>query len=305
MRYRFSGHETFPLRYSWLPKAVTHLLIDPELFSDEDRAMVVLGIGKNMVRALRFWMVVTGTVEPAAGKYRPTEFGKMIFGERGLDRFLEDRQTLWLLHWNLLKQEEPLFAWDFLHNKWHKADFTRSEAVSAFERESRRIEKSLSRVTLEQHFDVFLHTYFPTRGKKGAVIEDNLDSPFTELDLLEKVGERIVADSINEAIYAFRRETKSDLASSTFIYLLFDLWQEKLPKENTLSFRQIAVLPGSIGQVTKMPEWELRERLDSLKRDSDGLFEYQESASQQRVTCTCDRSTMSGRELLRNIYRAS
>jgi len=49
--YRVSGHESFPCRYSWLPKAVRGLAENPMIFSDEDAAMVTLGVGKNMVRS--------------------------------------------------------------------------------------------------------------------------------------------------------------------------------------------------------------------------------------------------------------
>jgi hypothetical protein len=52
--YRISGHESFPCRYTWLPKAVRGLEGNPRLFSDEDQAMVDLGLGKNMVRSARF-----------------------------------------------------------------------------------------------------------------------------------------------------------------------------------------------------------------------------------------------------------
>ncbi|HTV56567.1 MAG TPA: DUF4007 family protein, partial [Terriglobia bacterium] len=58
--YRFSGHETFPFRYSWLPKAVFELTANPELFADEEWAMVRLGVGKNMVKAIRFWVQAAG-----------------------------------------------------------------------------------------------------------------------------------------------------------------------------------------------------------------------------------------------------
>lgn len=51
MNCRYSGHETFPCRYIWLPKAVRGLTANRQLISDEDAAMVALGAGKNMVRA--------------------------------------------------------------------------------------------------------------------------------------------------------------------------------------------------------------------------------------------------------------
>src|SRR2546422_2751919 len=46
-RFRFSGHDTFPCRYTWLPKAVQHLRRNNDLFADEDDAMVQLGVGKT------------------------------------------------------------------------------------------------------------------------------------------------------------------------------------------------------------------------------------------------------------------
>src|ERR1022692_3922954 len=62
--YRFSGHETFPFRYSWLPKAVVELTANAELFSNDERAMVRLGVGKNMVKAIRFWVQAAGIATP-------------------------------------------------------------------------------------------------------------------------------------------------------------------------------------------------------------------------------------------------
>jgi hypothetical protein len=59
--FRFSGHETFACRYSWLPKAARVVDEDALIFASEreNEAMVRLGVGKNMVRAIRFWAEVT------------------------------------------------------------------------------------------------------------------------------------------------------------------------------------------------------------------------------------------------------
>jgi len=59
---KFSGHETFTLRYGWLTKAVAAVKSDPEIFSRDD-AMVSLGVGKNMVRSIRHWSTSLGIVE--------------------------------------------------------------------------------------------------------------------------------------------------------------------------------------------------------------------------------------------------
>ena len=50
----FSGHESFALRYLWLKKGYDALADNPEFFQRDD-AMVILGVGKNMVRSIRHW----------------------------------------------------------------------------------------------------------------------------------------------------------------------------------------------------------------------------------------------------------
>jgi hypothetical protein len=37
--YKFSGHETFPCRYTWLPKAFLAHDTDPKAFADEPERM--------------------------------------------------------------------------------------------------------------------------------------------------------------------------------------------------------------------------------------------------------------------------
>jgi len=289
MPFRFSGHETFPCRYSWLPKAYVAITADPRVFADEDRAMISLGVGKNMVRAIRFWAQVAGLADGAVdGSYRMTSFGQAVFGKDGFDPFLEDIRTLWLIHWRLATNvDEPLFAWDYLLNRWQHPEISRAGVLRVFQQEAERLERKLSRVTLEQHFDTFLHSYVPTRSRKGDIQEDNLDCPLVELELIQKVGER-KADRAGrrEPIYAFRREQKPDITPELFVYCLDDFWRERRRTEQTLTFRDLSVAHGSPGQVFKLPESDLRERLERLETDSDGSFCYRESAATQQVVRT-------------------
>src|SRR5947207_1189323 len=184
VNYRFSGHETFPCRYAWLPKAVQSLAQDPALFRNEDQAMVRLGVGKNMVRAIRFWTEATGVcLPPVNGVSVVSSFGSDLLSESGYDPFLEDAKTLWLIHWKIATSVEPLFAWDYLLNSWHRPDFTRSEAVQYLAEEASRIGKKLSRVTLENDFTTFLHTYVPTRSKKDECMKCNGDCEIFQVRL--------------------------------------------------------------------------------------------------------------------------
>jgi len=220
--YRISGHESFPCRYTWLPKAVRGLQANPKLFSDDERAMVDLGVGKNMVRSIRFWSQVAGMVTTTArgAGHSLSDFGLLLLGEGGHDEFMEDIRTLWLIHWNLSTEvKSPLLAWDYLLNRWQEPELVPSVVINAMQKEAARQDGTLSRVTIDQHWDTFLHSYFPTRGRKGEVQEDNLDSPLTELGLVIRVGERTVDKSEGRAepVYAFRREEKPDITPELFV----------------------------------------------------------------------------------------
>ena len=60
----FSGHETFAFRYTWLKKGVDAFTADADVFRSE-RAIVTLGVGKNMVSSIRYWAGATGVFDGA------------------------------------------------------------------------------------------------------------------------------------------------------------------------------------------------------------------------------------------------
>ena len=308
MRFRFSGHESFPCRYTWLPKAYRTIYNNSELFADDNHAMVQLGVGKNMVKSIRFWVQAFGVAEqrPEQPGLHITSFGHAIFNPQGgQDPFLEDVRTLWLLHWKVSTiVDAPLFAWYFLLNRWQNAEFSRTEVIEAFGVESDRMDRSLSDFTKQQHFDIFLHTYLPVRARKGNdILEENLDCPLTELHLVVPAGERSTEEvGKREQLYAFRQDAKSDITGPLLAYCLFDFWRSYRREEKSLSFRDIYAQPGSVGQVFKLTELDLQGRLAELQRDSQQFFEYRESAALPRLLKTGELNEKSEGLLLSSIY---
>lgn len=294
--YRFSGHDSFQCRYAWLPKAVNFVdrkdpdFVDgknPDPFRDEDKAMVRLGVGKNMVRSINFWASMVGVIDKKDGKTIVTDFGRDLLGRDGHDEFLENIQTLWLLHWKITTNPEPLFAWDFLLNDWHRSDFTHSEALDAMIEKAAASGKVLSKTTLNTHLDVFLHTYLPTRSRKGEVLEDNLDCPLVELHLLNVLADKISTDSRRrEPAFSFRVEEKHEVSDELFAYCLNEFWTSKFPSSETLSFREVSVGKGSPGQVFKLPERYVRERLDRISTSTKGLFIFDDNVLLQQLKRT-------------------
>lgn len=91
--YKFSGHESFPCKSLWLKKGYD-FVANKNDFNSPD-AVITLGVGKNMVASIRFWLRAFGITDNDA----LTELGNYLFDEsKGKDKYLEDIATLWLLH---------------------------------------------------------------------------------------------------------------------------------------------------------------------------------------------------------------
>jgi hypothetical protein len=255
--------------------------------AEDVEAMIGLGLGKNMVIALRFWIDVMGVAEPVDGRrYKLTPFAHAVLGPSGFDPYLEDIRTLWLLHWNLASHvKAPLLAWHFLLFRWHLPEICRTDVVDALLKETKERARPLSRVTIEQHVDIFLHSYMASSRRNAGSVEDGLECPLVDLSLVQEIGQRRAgAAGKSEPTYAFRRERKPEITDQVFLYALDQYWNTHRPSEGTLTFREVAVAPGSVGQVFKLPEDDLRERLERLADVSHGAMSYRASAARPLVT---------------------
>lgn len=96
---KFKGHETFFIRKGWLSKGMKNINTNPILFVDKNNnPMDELGLGSNMVKSLRYWLLATGlTIEEISKEDKKRHqkltdgFGQIIFNN---DRFLEETGTL-------------------------------------------------------------------------------------------------------------------------------------------------------------------------------------------------------------------
>lgn len=79
----FSGHETFTCKQFWLKKGYDFLKKNKK-FSSAD-AVVDLGVGKNMVSAIRYWLKSFGLVDD---KDYLNDINEYILGENGKDKYL-------------------------------------------------------------------------------------------------------------------------------------------------------------------------------------------------------------------------
>lgn len=277
----FSGHETFVFRYGWLKKAVDAATADPQIFTFSN-AIVILGVGKNMVKSIRHWALATGVLfEEARSRgtvLHATEIGNLLFATGGLDQHLEDPNSLWLIHWNLITNPHRSTTWRWAFNLFPSNEFTKESLTHAIRDEVVRrgaIAKMPSETTLKRDVDIFLRTYIPAKQSSGAVAEDTLDCPLVELQLIEEIT--------GTGIYQLRRGPKETLSDLIFAYALADFWDRVAPGRESMAFNDIAYEQGSPGSTFKLDENSLVERLDRLDDITEGALIYTETAGLKQV----------------------
>lgn len=183
--FSIGRHGSFQLRYGWITKGIQLIKsknVKQELadvFTSEE-ATVNLGVGKNMVAAIRYWLTATKIID----KDSITEFGEFLSKK---DIYLEDDASLWLLHLTLAQNEQFATSIYWLFNHFHKNEFSVEEAKDAFLSWSRENNWQGSEKTLEMDIQVILRMYAPHKSAKTQV-EDMLESPLSLLGLIKYSG---------------------------------------------------------------------------------------------------------------------
>jgi len=193
MSVRFRAHDTFFIRKGWLTKGIKHVANDPTVFlSHEVNPMDALGIGANMVKALRYWLQVTGLTQESTSGQRVqyiTELGRII---QENDPYFEELGTLWLLHYNLATNKEDATAWYFFFNEFKSTDVTRDNFYNQIGNYLRNLGESIAERSIDDDYYCIINTYIPRikLNPKKYDPEDIIDCPLGELGLLDILNKK-------------------------------------------------------------------------------------------------------------------
>ncbi len=267
---------------AWIPKAVGEIVVGADPLSDIDEGITTLGLGKNMVEALRCWIEAFQIARRANQGWSLTPLGALIFNPSdGLDPYLEDISTSWLLHWLIsTNNDAPFFAWECMFNRWPSTEFSATQVIEAFERESNGTPRPASAVTLRQHWEVFLHSYRPPRADKG---EDHLDSAMSVLRLIRDFGERPGPSGKWETLYCFDPGRRLAISQQLFTFFVHDWWNRNFPNEQTASMRDVVLGDHSPGRLLKMQEPEILQRITEMAVRHPKVFQIVEPTSLRQL----------------------
>jgi len=180
-KYTFSGHESFQCRNLWLKKGYDFVK-KGKSFSDED-AVVTLGVGKNMVSSIRFWMKAFGLL---AQDDTLTSFAHKLLANEGWDPYLEDEGTLWLLHYFLItKGIASTYSIIFNELRKEKIEFTKENFIAFINRKTESENMpTISVKTLDEDFSVLTKMYLRS-NLQSKDKEDSFSGLLTDLVLMK------------------------------------------------------------------------------------------------------------------------
>src|SRR5690606_5171953 len=174
MNYRFSGHDTFHCKQQWLLKGFNFIL-ENEIsgFSNITKSITYLGVGKNMVSSVKYWLEAFGITN----ENNLTEFSNLIFSsEDGLDRYLENEGTLWLLQYKLCQKKYAsiyhLLFTEYFDDKVNY-EFSEEKIIKFIlnKLENNGV-KSISESTLSNDFKVLIRTYISSSKEIKNIEEE-------------------------------------------------------------------------------------------------------------------------------------
>lgn len=260
-RYSFSGHESFQCKSLWLKKGYDYLLTNNS-FTDVD-AVAKLGVGKNMVASIRFWLrafclTKTDTLEPISTYILDTEKGK--------DPFAEDINTIWLLHFLLVSSEvASLYNLLFVEYQREKKEFTKSELQSFIKRKCSVPEQKnvYNYNTVHKDIGVLLKNYVAPSDLK--TIED-----FSAL----MIGLGLIIKKGNDS-YSFKVSNPQDIAPEIILFALIRM----RGTDKTISFDVLQKLALIFG----LPMVSLIEIIRSLEKTFPASLVFSDNSGIKNV----------------------
>ena len=282
----FGRHETFFLRYGWLTKGFWKNLSftdNPEAPSDifkSDDAVIELGVGKNMVASIKYWLQATQLLVSGENNLLiPTDIGIALMGDEnslGWDAYMEDEATLWLLHWLIASNTALATAFYWFFNQYHKTQFSQEElrtALNDFIKEN--ISANTSAGTIKNDISVLTRMYTSVEINKKQSWDDVLDSPMSQLGLIEATANKE---------YKSISSTKNTLHEAIVGFALAQIFETRqattMPVEDLIYSQDGWV---AIGAVFRTTESQTLALIEEAIRLIPGKFEINESAGIHQV----------------------
>ncbi|WP_257279607.1 DUF4007 family protein [Endozoicomonas sp. ISHI1] len=289
---KFSGHETFPLRYGWLYKAVKSVLDiygekpqrpvssgNPE---DIEKAVVRMGVGKNMVNSIRYWTDASKIIEERNGRDDLTEIALEIFGddaESGWDPYMEQLATIWILHWQLNSNYKVMSASRWFFNRFNGQRFDKQQLMDSILSDVDKLNLKAAEKTISKDIECMLQGYSQKNSNNSKISEDSFSSPLVELGLIRTLeGGRYKK-------FSAELGGQESLPAEVFTFALIDYWNREAKKDKTISFDRLLTAEGSPARVFRLSQSALANRLDQVEELTQRKISWTDTQGLRQIQC--------------------
>ena len=284
--YTFSGHESFPCKTLWLKKGYDFIEKGGDFNASE--AVVDLGVGKNMVSAIRFWIKSFGLNKDSKTHWI-AEY--ILNSNKGKDPYMEDLGTLWLLHFLLVyTNEASLYKLFFIDFQKERRLFNKDQVTTFVKRKMRDTgkENSFNKNTVKKDVGVLLHNYCLPRNPQS---NEDFSTLLMDLDLLRQTDKTDGTED-NEDKYYFNIEGKREVTPSIFLFAVL-LIKEK--NDNSIPYDVLHEL----GLIFCMTDLEIIDMLKLLSDRYSDTLSYSDVAGIRQLQFT---RQMDAKQVLDNYY---
>lgn len=290
IKYTFSGHESFPCKSLWLKKGYDFMVAQYDFNSPD--AVVRLGVGKNMVASIRYWMKCFGLTKDNA----LTDIAQYIFDtEKGNDPFIEDLGTLWLLHFLLIyTNEATLYNLFFTRFQRERKQFTKEHLCDFVHRKMKEAneEKAYNANTVGKDVNVLLQNYVLPKSDRSF---EDFSSLLIDLDLIHASDQK-EKDKSGKAIntYYFNIEAKREVTPEIFLYAIVKMKNGEM----TVPYDTLQ----NVGTIFCMNDIEIISMLKRLATCYSEYVSYSDVAGIRQLQFTRE---MNERDVLDRYYKGA
>ena len=283
MKYVFSGHESFPCKTLWLKKGYDFVVHNKDFNNPE--AVIDLGVGKNMVASIRYWLKVFGLCQNEL----PTWLGNYLFNdEDGRDLYMEDLATLWILHFHLVfNQDATLYNLFFCGYQKGHTQFEREQIVTYVKLHMIEANKQnvFNENTVKKDVSVLIQNYALPRKYQSY---EDFSSLLIDLDLIRQNTEG--------KGYYVNIDGKRKVAKEIFMYALLVLKEQE--GDNTISYDTVQ---DRVGLTFCMRDYETIEMLKLLANEYSDYMSYNDNAGIRMIQFT---QNLGKEQVLNDYYEA-
>lgn len=247
-KVKMKRHESFSIREGWLSKGLLAVKENVKVFSCEE-STDILGIGTNMVKSLKYWLFATNLIKDEKNSIVITELGNLVLK---YDPYMEDEFTWWMIHINMLLNQEDFYVGNVFFNKCISKNFSKEDVYKIISDHLNQKKLDFNEKILVDEINTIIKTYVVDNTNDTP--ENNFNSPLADLELLKRISK----DNYERL--------KPDYRSLNYLVVYY-LVIQNLDGRDYLSIDELLKIQNSPSKLLNLDKNLFNDYLDDMRRE--------------------------------------